>query len=69
MGHVARGVSQAIALLDLLHDFREEVAGGRRAKKALKAACSHEVGVSRAVVAVQIWRHGKDVTGRATILL
>jgi hypothetical protein len=27
------------------------------------------VGVSRAVVAVQIWRHGKDVTGRATILL
>ncbi len=54
---------KAMALPDLLHDFKEEVAGARRAEKGLKAACSDEVGVSRAVEAVKICRHAKGATG------
>ncbi len=49
-----------MALTDLFHDFEEEIAGSGRAEKraALIAAGGNEVGVSSAVVAVQVGGHG-----------
>jgi hypothetical protein len=60
-----------MTLADLLHNFEEEIARARCAEKgtALIATCGNKVGVSSAVVAVQVCRHGKDVTRtRATWL-
>jgi hypothetical protein len=53
-----------MALADLLHDFEEEIAraGYPEKRTALITTCSNKVGVSSAVVAVQVCRHGNDVT-------
>ena len=48
-----------MALADLLNDLEEEIARAGCAEKgtALIATCGNKVGVSRAVVAVQVCRH------------
>ena len=33
MGHVARGLSRAMVLPNLLYDFKERISGARRAEK------------------------------------
>jgi hypothetical protein len=48
-----------MAMADLLHNFEEEIARPGCAEKgtALITTCGNKVGVSRAVVAVQVCRH------------
>jgi hypothetical protein len=53
-----------MTLADLFHNFEEEIASARRPEKgtALITTCSNKVRVSGAIVAVQVCRHGNDVT-------
>jgi len=53
-----------MTLADLLQNFEEEMARAGCAEKrtALITACGNKVGVSSAIVAVQVCRHGNDVT-------
>jgi hypothetical protein len=48
-----------MTLADLFHNFEEEIARARCPEKgaALITTCGNEVGVSSAVVAVQVCRH------------
>jgi hypothetical protein len=59
-----------MALADLLHYFEKEIARARCPEKgtALIATCGNKVGVSSAVVAVQVGGHGNDVTGTLEFL-
>src|ERR1700683_1276071 len=60
-----------MALADLLHNFEEEIARAGRPEKgpALITTCGSKVGVSSAVVAVQVCRHWNDITEARTISL
>ena len=53
-----------MSLADPLHNFEKEIARARCPEQgtALITTCSNKVGVSSAVVAVQVCRHGNDVT-------
>ena len=53
-----------MTLANLLHNFEEEIARARCPEKgtALITTRSNKVGVSSAVVAVQVCRHGHGVT-------
>ena len=53
-----------MTLADLLHHFEEEIArvGSPEKGSALITTCGYKVGVSSAIVAVQVCRHENDVT-------
>ena len=53
-----------MTLANLLHNFEEKIARARCSEKgtALITTCRNKVGVSSAVVAVQVCRHGHGVT-------